>query len=226
RDTSQLLLDCGFSVPHCFFTISDDPNALEMVWLSHFHGDHFFGMPLLLLRFWEMGRTRPLTIVGQQDVETKVRGALDLAYPGFETKLSYDLRFQIIEPGVPLQLAGLTWHFAQTVHSQSNLGLLLDDGDIRLYYSGDGRPTDEVQELVQGCDLAIHEAFKLEDEIPNHGSIAVCIALAEKTSIKQLALVHLERTFRKTQQQTIDQLLHQHPFLTLPTDGDSLLLKP
>ena len=68
-----LLCDCGFSAAHSYFAFCDDPDQLDMVWNSHFHGDHFFGMPLLLLRFWEMKRSKPLVIAGQAGVEEHYR---------------------------------------------------------------------------------------------------------------------------------------------------------
>ena len=67
----QILLDCGFTGAHAFWKASQDPMDLDAIWVSHFHGDHFFGVPLVLLRFWEQGRTKALTLVGQMGIEEK-----------------------------------------------------------------------------------------------------------------------------------------------------------
>lgn len=221
---TSLLCDCGFSVPHTYFSSYDEPDQLDGLWISHFHGDHFFGIPLLLLRLWEMNRTKPLVIASQPGAEDKVLGAMDLAFPGFRKKLCYDLRFKDVEPGKQEQVAGLSLQTVQTDHSQRNLGLLIDDGQNRLYYSGDGRATGEVVSLAAGCDLAVHEAFKLDEEIHHHGSIASCIELVEKANIKQLALVHIERKCRQQQLGEIENLLQTHPFLKLPSSGDRITL--
>lgn len=224
KNGANLLCDCGFSVPHAYFSFVDDPDQLDGVWISHFHGDHFFGIPLLLLRLWEMRRSRPLIIASQPGAREKVLGAMDLAFPGFGKKLCYELRFKEIEPGVKEDIAGLSVQAVQTDHSQRNLGLLVDDDRNRLYYSGDGRATGEVASLIQGCDLAVHEAFKLDEEIHHHGSIAGCIELVETASIKKLALVHLERSCRLQQINEIEALLASHSFLTLPESGDRIIL--
>lgn len=220
----NLLLDCGFSVPHRFFSYSDDPEGLDAVWVSHFHGDHFFGLPLLLLRFWEMGRTRPLQLIGQKGLEEKAKAALELAYPGFSQKLSFPLQFGTISLKSPLPVGPLMLEATQTIHSQCNYGLLLDDGQHRLYYSGDGRPTVEVQQLLKNCDLVIHEAFTLEDAIPNHGSVNGCLHLMKAAHIKQLALIHIERKTRRDEHTVIRRLLKTEPGLILVKEGDCIYL--
>ncbi|HDK44449.1 MAG TPA: hypothetical protein ENG91_07875 [Desulfobacteraceae bacterium] len=129
-----------------------------------------------------------------------------------------------IEPGESRQHAGLTMQTVQTVHSRRNLGLLLDDGDRKLYYSGDGRPSADVAALARDCDLAVHEAFKLEDEFPGHGSINGCLRLAERARIKRLALVHLERGVRREQADAIGDILARNPSATLPVEGTRISL--
>jgi ribonuclease BN (tRNA processing enzyme) len=222
QSDTRILLDCGFSVPHHYFQTFADAPEPDYIWISHFHGDHFFGLPLFFLRLWQMKRTRPLPIVGQQGVAEKVREVLELAYPGFENKLSFELRFHVVRPDDTVSIGGLNWSTAVTEHSQYNLGLLLDDGKKRLYYSGDGRPTSSVQQLVRGCDLVIHEAFRLVDQFPYHGSITSCLQLADKAGVKKMALLHLDRDFRKHELEQINKLLKTRPGTLLPVAGDRL----
>lgn len=218
-NSSQFLLDCGFSVPHRYFNMFDDPEKPDTVWISHFHGDHFFGIPLLLLRLWEMGRINPLTIIGRKGVAERIIHALDTAYNGFSKKLQYELIFKELEPGKNLNHSGVTLHAAQTIHAERNLGLLLDDGSKKIYYSGDGRPSEMTKELTQNCDLIIHESFKMVDDYPNHGSITSCLKLLKESKAKRLAFVHLERNFRRNQTDKINALLFEHPNTLLPEDG-------
>ncbi len=221
-DGATILLDCGFTATHRFFAACSEPDRLDAVWISHFHGDHFFGIPLLLLRFWDMGRRRPLHLAGPAGTEEKIRALMEMAYPGFLPRLDFELRFFETAPDRTLSLAGLQWRTAPTIHSQANLGLLLDDGDSRIYYSGDGRPGDEVLHLVRGCDLAIHEAFRLRDEVPGHGSIDGCLRLVRRAGIRRLALVHMEGRTRQEHAREIRATLERHPGLLLPVEGDHL----
>ncbi len=223
-DEGRMLLDCGFSVPHHFFRHCDDPDCLDNVWISHFHGDHFFGLPLLLLRFWEMGRTRPLQFIGQEKLRDKTFAALELAYPGFAKKLSFPLHFHTIIPGIPLDSGDLHLQAAQTDHSQKNFGLLVDDGRHRLYYSGDGRPTHESRKLMHGCDLVLHEAFMLQNKITGHGSVTGCLQLLDEENIKQLALLHIERKTRQQENNRLQDLVAEHAGLLLPEEDDVIKL--
>ena len=223
-DDTTVLMDCGFSTPHTFFRNNDDPNSPDIVWISHLHGDHCFGIPLLLLRLWEMGRTKPLLFVGDSNLKEYVYKIMELAYPGIYNRLNFQLFFQTVESGQGINLENLIFRFVSTIHFQPNLGLLLEDGEKKLYYSGDGRPTDEVAELVQDCDLAIHESFRPTDEIPNHGSVASSLQLAEQANIKQLALVHLERSFRLNGGDEIKKLLEDNPTTFLPESGSTTII--
>jgi ribonuclease BN (tRNA processing enzyme) len=220
----NILCDCGFSVPHNYFAFSDNPDQLDLVWVSHFHGDHFFGLPLLILRFWEMGREKPLLVAGQAATADRILNAMDLAYPGFRKKLGYELRFMEIEPDGDRHIEDITCRTVETDHSQRNLGLLVDDGDKRFYYSGDGRPTRRVAELVRNCDLAVHEAFGLEEEVHNHGSVSGCLQLAEKNGIRHLALVHIDRKVRRGELAAIRQMIGANPSVMLPEAGMQLVL--
>ena len=72
----NILLDCGFSTPHRYFSLNPPAEELQVLWISHFHGDHFLGTPLLLLWFWEMKRESPLHIVGPPGIEEAIRNAM------------------------------------------------------------------------------------------------------------------------------------------------------
>jgi ribonuclease Z len=212
----RILLDCGFSVPHQYFRRVDQPEQIDIIWISHFHGDHFLGLPLLFLRFWQLGRTRPLTIVGQKGIEEKVKTVLDLAYPTFERKLSFSFDFNILHAQESISLAGLQWSAALTQHSQYNLGLQLDDGSRRLYYSGDGRAGRHAKELIQGCDFVIHESFSMVDTYPYHGSVTTTLQLATELDVGQMALVHLDHELRRKELPAIEAMIQAVPNAFLP----------
>jgi ribonuclease Z len=56
------MLDCGFSSTHGSLARSAI-NRLDSVWISHFHGDHFGGIPQLILHLHMLKRTEPLFIL-------------------------------------------------------------------------------------------------------------------------------------------------------------------
>jgi len=220
----SLLLDCGFSAPFSFWRLAPDPLDLDLLWVSHFHGDHFFGTPDLLLRFCEDGRTKPLTVLGQKGVLEKIFQAMDLAYPGFRQKMAFSVDFIKVSPKKNISVLGLGFGFAETEHSQTNLAVRVDDNAASVFYSGDGRPTNASLALATGCDLVIHEAFKLEPDTPGHGTVRGALDFARKAGAKTLALVHVQREVRRTRRDEISRLVQeaQDVKAVLPEPGDAL----
>jgi len=219
-----ILLDCGFTTPHRYFADCSDSDQLDALWISHFHGDHFLGIPLLLLRFWEMGRIKPLLLVGPGGLQEKVEKVLDLAYPAFLGKLQYALQYREMEDGGSLQAAGFLWQVAATGHSQPCLALKLSGGGKSVFYSGDGRPTLASASLAKGCTLLVHEAYRVAGQTANHGSLAECLALARQAGCEKLAIVHVAHYEREREKVEIQRLLRESglPGSFLPEPGEML----
>lgn len=227
RAGRQLLLDCGFTVPHQYFKIHPKAEELAAVWISHFHGDHFFGIPLLLMRLWELDRRKPLYILGPSGVKGKVMQTLDLAYPNFSSKMHFPLFFREVEPGVQVEVAGHQWRTAAGLHSQRALALRLDAGGKALFYSGDGRPTPATEELAYGCDLAVHEAFNMAGDTPGHGSIRGCLDFALRVGLGNLALLHIQRDERMLKRDQITSYLEKSAVgckVWLPEPGEIFIV--
>jgi ribonuclease Z len=226
RQRRSILLDCGFTAPSLYWRQSSNQEDLDALWISHFHGDHFFGVPALLLRFWEKERTKPLVIVGQTGVESILRQAMELAYPGFIHKLKYPLEFIELEPGQRVRAIGLEWSAAQSLHGQKNLAVRIENGQHSVFYSGDGLFGPETLSLARSCSLAVHEAFRLDSVTPGHGTIRECIDFARKAGVARLALVHVQRDERRERYRDILELLKENSDLhvILPEPGDEVEL--
>ncbi len=222
----RILLDCGFSVPHQYFPLDPDPEELEMLWISHFHGDHFLGAPLLLLWFWEMGRQKPLQILGPPGVKEKIHQAMELAYPSLLPRLGFSLSCHEIEPGKQQIISDTVWLAAYNEHSQPCLALRFELHDKAIFYSGDGCPTPMTLGLARGCDIIIHEAYGFEDTTPGHGSIGACLDFARTAGVMQIALVHMQRHVRPQAQSVVAGLQKKYPELKilLPDKGSRIPL--
>lgn len=223
QEQTSVLLDCGFTVPPRYWALDRDPDELDLLWISHFHGDHFFGTPALLLRFREMKRSKPLVVMGQEGVEEKVAEALELAYAGLSGKLTYPVRFVTVRAGETVDAAGFRFRFALSGHPRSNCAVRVEDGSGALFYSGDGPPTEETLEIATGCGLVVHEAFRFEGTVPGHGTVRGSIDFAGKAGAETLALVHLDREERRLRGREISDLIAtlRRPRVILPEPGDS-----
>ncbi len=220
NDNTLHLLDCGFTAVQRFMSQAPQDKPLESVWISHFHGDHFFGLPQLILYLHQQGRTSPLTILSGTNGKDKVEQCMELAYAGLLDKLSYPLVYLTVPCHSTIEHSNLHWQAAPVIHSKEPFGLLVANGSKRLYYSGDGKPTDEAKELMKGCDLVIHEAYTLTDTLPTHCSIEECITLAEQLKLKQLELIHLSaKTLRECNRITAHMNKHGLSRIFLAGEG-------
>ena len=205
----QFMLDCGFTTPHQYFKNNANGDKLDALWISHFHGDHFFGVPLLLLRFWEMGRRKPLIITGQEGIQKKISQAMELAYPGFLKKIHYDIDFYELEAGMKKEIGGFTCQAAENEHSLKSMSLRLEKDGSSIFYSGDGKPTPASEKIANACSLIIHEAFWIDDDVHGHSSVKESIDFAKRVSAAKLALVHISNRNRKDYSAEINSLLAQ-----------------
>jgi ribonuclease BN (tRNA processing enzyme) len=89
-------LDFGPTAPLACRRLGLSADALDVIYLTHLHGDHMGGIPNLLIDLCFLHRrARPLTIAGPQGTEQRVRALCDLTYPGvIPTLLPFALRFE------------------------------------------------------------------------------------------------------------------------------------
>ncbi len=74
-----LLLDCGEVTQLALHRCRVNPMRIDLICLTHYHGDHVFGLPGLLQTLGTLGRTEPLYITGPEGLEETMRPILTLA---------------------------------------------------------------------------------------------------------------------------------------------------
>lgn len=77
-----LLVDCGATSLTALKSQGFDPDEVGAVLVSHLHGDHFGGLPFLILDGQFSGRTAPLTVAGPPGTAERLTAAQELMFPG------------------------------------------------------------------------------------------------------------------------------------------------
>ncbi len=227
-----LLCDCGFTAAAAFFAHKPADlhvDSLVGITVSHFHGDHFMGLPWLLHRLRFEGRRAPLAIVGGHGVEDVVAQVCELAYPESLAKLGFPLTFKTVTDGDEIDMDDWRLSFARTNHPEPNLAVRVFREDSAVLYSGDGAPTTGVQTLAQRANLAVMESFMLREEDvgdSGHGSVAGSLAFAELACVDRVALTHVHRRVRHDRRDELETMLAWRPDVPslLPAPGDVVTL--
>ena len=103
--TSQLLkmrehyflIDCGEGVQKQLRRSKTKFSRINNIFISHLHGDHFFGLVGLLSSFHLLGRTTPLTIYGPP----KLKEIVLTQFRAAGTFTSYPISFVVTQHKVP-----------------------------------------------------------------------------------------------------------------------------
>lgn len=81
----KLLIDCGEGTQVTMKLLGWGYKSLDIICLTHYHGDHVTGLPGLLLTIGNAGRTEPLTIIGPPGLKKVIEGLTvvcrDIAFP-------------------------------------------------------------------------------------------------------------------------------------------------
>lgn len=85
---SSLLIDCGEGTQVSIREQGWSFHPIDVICITHFHGDHISGLPGLLLSMGNAERTNPLTIVGPKGLKKVVQSLLVIAQ-GLPFKINY-----------------------------------------------------------------------------------------------------------------------------------------
>jgi ribonuclease BN (tRNA processing enzyme) len=189
----SLLLDCGGSaLPAIKREI--DPEAIDAIAISHLHGDHFGGIPYLVVEQHFAGRTAPLVIGGPRALAERLRAAEAALYPDFfhKTKVGFPIR-EIVLGASETEFGGALVSALPVKHVAESdpHGLRVRVGDKLVAYSGDATWSDDLARVAKGADLFICDASFFDRDDPSHISYRTLMAHRAELDCRRIVLTHL-----------------------------------
>ena len=99
---SSLLIDCGEGTQITIREKGWSFNPIDIICITHFHGDHISGLPGILLAMGNAERTEPLTMIGPKGLEKVVRSLRIIA-----PELPFEIRFiELTSPQQQIRMNG------------------------------------------------------------------------------------------------------------------------
>ena len=189
-----ILLDCGATSLSALKRLGLDPGEITAVFVSHLHGDHFGGLPFLILDGQFSRRTAPLTVAGPPGIGRRLTDTMECLFPG---SAAAPRRFSVktveLEPGSTSDVSGVTVSAWPGDHPSGAPALLLQVSlaGKMIAYTGDTAWTDDIAEAAAGADLLIAEAYYLDKAIPYHLRHADLAEHREKLTAKRIIVTHM-----------------------------------
>lgn len=194
----RILMEAGPGLLPALKSNGIAPDSFDLLLISHLHGDHFGGLPFLILDYmWETPRKKVLTIAGPPKLEERTWLLMRTMFPHFELdKIKRKLKFVVLEPGSSTRLGKFKVRAIRSPHTKPDISLSLriDGGGKSIVFSGDSGWNDGLVELSAGADLFLCECTYYESTQLNfHLNYPLLAANRDKFKVRRMVLTHLGR---------------------------------
>lgn len=190
------LIDCGATALPAMKAAGIDRNGIDTILITHYHGDHFGGVPFFILDAQFLAkRTAPLTIAGPEGLRDWYGRALETAFPGSSgTRQKFELRLVELEAGRTWTDGELAVTPQRVVHGPPGGPFLAYrvaiDGKV-LAYTGDTEWTEALVDVGRDADLLIAEAYFHDKSVPYHLDLASLERHLDRIRPKRIVLTHM-----------------------------------
>ncbi|WP_130387989.1 MBL fold metallo-hydrolase [Kribbella sp. VKM Ac-2569] len=193
---TQTLVDCGATSLTALRQQSLDPNEIRTIVITHLHGDHFGGLPFLILDGQFRRRTEDLTIVGPPGTQARLTTAMETLYPGSsQVRRRFAVHIHEHADRRTRQIEGLRITPYEVRHASGApaYAVRVQTPERTVTYSGDTEWTDALLDAADGADLFLCEGYSLTpirwhldlDTLAKHRNALTC---------RELILTHLSPT--------------------------------
>jgi ribonuclease BN (tRNA processing enzyme) len=189
-----LLIDCGASSLIALKRAGADPSEIGWVLLSHLHGDHFGGLPFLILDGQFSRRARPLMVAGPPGVKTRVEAAMEVLFPGSSrVDRRFATTFVELPERAPTNLgpARVTPFLVEHASGAPSYALRVEYGGKVITYSGDSEWTESLVDAARDVDLFVCEAYSFDRKIRFHLDYRTLSEHLPRIGCRRLILTHM-----------------------------------
>jgi ribonuclease BN (tRNA processing enzyme) len=193
---AHTLIDCGATSMVALRQQGLDPNAIETVLVSHLHGDHFGGLPFLVLDGQFRRRTTDLTVVGPPGTERRLAESMETLFPGSSTvRRRFAVRVVEHQDRVPLATERLSATPFEVRHASGApaYAIRVTDGAAAVAYSGDTEWTEALLAAADGTDVFLCEGYA-PAPVRWHLDLGTLAEYRDRFDTRRLILTHMSPT--------------------------------
>ncbi|MBD0368735.1 MAG: MBL fold metallo-hydrolase, partial [Flavisolibacter sp.] len=193
-DSVNILLDCGCSALISLNKAGISPSIIDVLVVSHFHGDHFGGVPFLIRQQHFEKREKPLTLIGPASLDKYVISLESALFPS-STPFTPCFEIRIMEfagnsscclnDNITIEAFEVD-HVPETLPHAIRLTCF---GKI-IAYSGDTRWTPKLIEVSKNADLFICETYTLNSPNRIHMHYDALVENEHLLTAKEIILTH------------------------------------
>jgi ribonuclease BN (tRNA processing enzyme) len=191
----NFLIDCGTSSLPALQRLGIARDDIDLVLITHFHGDHFAGLPFLLLDAQFSRRSRPLVIAGPQGIEARLAQVMEALFEhSSTTKQRFELNVVALKSEETRQLGAVNVTPYPVVQGGSGgpfLAYRIEAEGRVMAYSADTEWTETLIPLARDADLFIAEAYTHDRVVKNHLSLKTLEPHLPAINAKRLILTHM-----------------------------------
>ncbi len=220
----RFLVDCGPTALAALRRLGVAPSSIDLVAVTHLHGDHFAGLPFLFLAMEEIApeRRTPVAVVGPPGARERIEAIWRLAYPEIAARgRPFALEVHEIAPGEAVEAAGRRFAALAARHGGPEVVALSYRIDVAggrtVAVTGDTGPAAPLAALAKGADLFICECtFPAARARPGaaHLSVADVARLRPSWAARRVWLTHLSPASREEARSL--------PGVEVADDGDAI----
>jgi ribonuclease BN (tRNA processing enzyme) len=214
---ANFLIDCGASSLIGLNRLGIARETIDAILVTHFHGDHFGGLPYFVLDAHFGKRGRPLVVAGPPGIDSWLVRAMEAAFEHFsKITLGFELRVMSLPERVATAIGPLQVTPYPVVHGNSGgpfFGYRVAVEDRVIAYSGDTEWTDTLVDIARDADLFVVECYAYDKPIRNHLNFKTIEQNLARLSPKRLVLTHMS-----------EDMLAQAQRVPYPTASDGMVV--
>lgn len=194
--SQRLLIDCGASSLISMRAQGIDPNSVDLIVLTHLHGDHCAGVPFLLLDAMAGARRkRALRVVGPAGTTAHLQQLFALLWPGsagMQPRFDYRCEELPLEQTIEIDGVRVTPYAALHTPQTSPTMVRVECAGKVVAYSGDTEWCENIVRVAEGADLLICECSAFERALRTHMNYRVWQSNRARVNARTVVLTHMD----------------------------------